>query len=56
MFLFFLRRHLVDQFVLGANMVKHDDMRPLREWVGALRLIRIVERETEADFCPKKIK
>eukprot|EP00438_Fugacium_kawagutii_P008672 Skav218415 [mRNA] locus=scaffold4660:8100:9778:- [translate_table: standard] len=42
-------RYLVDQFLLGANMAKDDDMRPLREWVGALRLIRIVERETEAD-------
>lgn len=40
----------MDQFVVGANMAKDDDMRPLREWVGALRLIRIVERETEADL------
>lgn len=44
------RRRLVDDYLLGADMSREQDMRPLREWLGALKLIRIVERETEAGF------
>ncbi len=41
-------RSLLEQFVQGADLTTDAELEPLREWVGALRLIRIVERETEA--------
>ena len=41
-------RGLLEQFVQGADLTADAELEPLREWVGALRLIRIVERETEA--------
>eukprot|EP00438_Fugacium_kawagutii_P020071 Skav228982 [mRNA] locus=scaffold1053:49742:50299:+ [translate_table: standard] len=41
-------RPLLDQFVRGADLATDPELEPLRQWIGALRLIRIVERETEA--------
>ena len=41
-------RGLLEQFVQGADLTADAELEPLREWVAALRLIRIVERETEA--------
>ena len=41
-------RALLDEFVQGADLATDPNLQPLREWVGALRMIRIVERETEA--------
>ena len=46
-------RPLLEDFVAGGGL-EEPDMKPLREWLGALRLVRIVERATEA--TPLQIK
>lgn len=43
-------RPLLDQFIQGADLAADPDLSSLRAWVGALRLIRVVERETEASW------
>ena len=40
-------RPLLEDFAIGASL-ESPEMKPLREWLGALRLVRIVERATEA--------
>ena len=40
-------RPLLEQFVQGADLSTDESLGPLRAWIGALRLIRVVERETE---------
>lgn len=42
-------RPLLDEFVNGVPL-NDAALLPLREWVGALRLLRIVERLTEASL------
>ena len=39
-------RPLLRDFAMGAGL-EEPEMKPLREWLGALRLVRIVERATE---------
>ena len=39
-------RPLLEDFAIGASL-EGAEMQPLREWLGALRLVRIVERATE---------
>ena len=40
-------RDQLDQFILGADLATDPSLKSLREWVGGLRLVRIVERQTE---------
>ncbi|CAL1131684.1 unnamed protein product [Cladocopium goreaui] len=50
-------RPLLEQFVQGADLSTDESLGPLRAWIGALRLIRVVERETEVlGMDPKDIK
>lgn len=40
-------RTMLDQFLQGSDLSNDPDLGLLRQWIGALRLIRVVERETE---------
>ncbi|CAE7253412.1 unnamed protein product, partial [Symbiodinium necroappetens] len=42
----FAKRPFLDDFLAGASL-GDPEMTPLRQWLGALRLVRIVERATE---------